>query len=146
MKFFTIALLGLQSTFGASLPTTDTSDQDISLVKRGGGAFSSCFEGNVETRNGNQIWLNLRCGNGKGGQHWNHVNLNDYIINNGGKLYWQRNGGLGGSCWLTNDGATGIKYWHDLYIFCKNGKGGATMQSIDLNEHFVNRNGDLRYE
>ncbi|KAK6538663.1 hypothetical protein TWF694_010240 [Orbilia ellipsospora] len=141
MKFFTLSALALlPSAFAAVLPT-----QETSLVKRGGGAFSSCQSVSFETRNGNQIWINFNCGDGHGGWHWNHLNLNDCIGNHNGQLVWQRNGGFGGSCWLHGDD-TGSKYWHYLYIFCGDGRGGNYMRSIDLDEHLVNRNGDLRCE
>ncbi|EPS45032.1 hypothetical protein H072_998 [Dactylellina haptotyla CBS 200.50] len=145
MKFSYAALLGLvPSTFAASLPASTSQNAEHGITKRGGGAFGSCVSPSFEKR-GDQVWMNLNCGDGRGGWHWNHINLNECIGNHDGNLVWQRNGGFGGSCWLDGD-ATGSKYNHFLYIFCGNGRGGNYMRSIDLDEHLVNRDGYLKCE
>lgn len=85
-------------------------------------------------------WLGAYCGDGHGSGKWTGLDLNRFIINNHGNLYWQSNGGYSHSARNCHINSSGL-------LFCQlnDGHGHWPEQAINLNDHLTNAWGNLTY-
>ncbi|MDZ8227940.1 CVNH domain-containing protein [Nostoc sp. ChiVER01] len=104
------------------------------------GNFSnSCTNISLEARDySNTAILRADCKRRNQSVNKASINLNDYIINNDGRLAWQNRGGFQQSC-KNSVGVTTI------YSFCKKRDGNLNLGFLNLNERIANIDGELKY-
>ena len=122
----------------------------------GGGFAQSCDSLILYKNSPGMLYAHCRRTDGT----WNEqarIQLNDHIKNDNGTLEWQPNGNFLGSCdWDTNPQAdsgffpTGLNQqppnFIGLHAPCKNnGEAKNISPDINLNDHIINDNGDLKY-
>ena len=120
----------------------------------GGGFAQSCDSLALYRNSPGMLYAHCRRTDGT----WNEqarIQLNDHITNNNGTLGWQPNGNFLDSCYWDTDVVfgfypTGLNQQPPSFIGfhapCKNNGGANNITpDINLNDHIINDNGDLKY-
>ncbi|KAI9149618.1 hypothetical protein HJFPF1_11673 [Paramyrothecium foliicola] len=139
MRFTVVVALAQWAISASASPTPGNTDLEArnSIQKRS--FWSSCR--NCDVTPVGQLICECRQSNG----NWRQIGfpLNDCLSNQGGVLHWQHGGNFMASCHIQGRGNPLWKPLPHLSVYCGDGRGGQTLNLINLDQEIHNWDGQL---